>query len=572
MSDSSSRFRPDHPLWLFVAPHWRSIVFGSGVLMIDALLSLLLPLLGGRIVDHLTAAPAAGSLGRLILGIALFLTLQCALAVFGARVVASRTARISSVLRERTYGHLLSLPQSYLQERRMGEVLSLLANDVWCITRYLSHTLPAIGPAAVVGVGAMVSMLWIDRGLAIAALVSVPFFFLLLRVVGRSLRPLATQLQDAWAKLLGMEEEALRVFPLIKATASETRMRSEHAALQTRIVDLTQRREWRESSTGPMMTWLAGLGALAVVWVAGDRMASTHALSPSSLVTFLLYVALLTKPVGTASLLYGQSQQAFAAADRLHRLFAEPIERYAEAERALCITDGAIEFQRVDFSFPGRPPLFREFSFTVRGRETIAIVGDNGVGKSTLVSLLLRLQVPSSGTILIDGQDTSRCSLESVRRAIAWVSQEVHLINGTLRENITFAASKIDDAEVDRVVSVSQLGDFVQRLPNGLDTVIGDQGVRLSGGQRQRVALARALLSAAPVLVLDEATAMFDPAAEAKFLRECRAELRSRTVLLITHRPASLALADRVIRLGRGAERGPQPTWEQVPMVAAEGA
>jgi ABC-type multidrug transport system fused ATPase/permease subunit len=189
---------------------------------------------------------------------------------------------------------------------------------------------------------------------------------------------------------------------------------------------------------------------------------------------------------------------------------------------------------------------------SIQAGETVAITGENGSGKSTLIHLLMRFADPDAGRILVDGTDTRAVSIVSLRAQIGLVAQNVLLLNGTVRDNIAYGRPNASAAEIEAAAVAAQAQDFIQRLPQGYDTLIGDQGIRLSGGQRQRIALARALLKDPPILVLDEATAMFDPEGEAAFIEECGAVLADRTVILITHRPASLALADRVLRMRHG--------------------
>jgi subfamily B ATP-binding cassette protein MsbA len=189
---------------------------------------------------------------------------------------------------------------------------------------------------------------------------------------------------------------------------------------------------------------------------------------------------------------------------------------------------------------------------SIAAGETVALTGENGAGKSTLVHLLMRLHEPQSGQILIDGIDISSVSLRSLRSQIGVVPQHVLLFNGTVRDNIAFGKVGASSDEIEKAARLAQAHAFVSRLPQNYHTMIGDQGIRLSGGERQRIALARALIKDPPILVLDEATAMFDPEGEIAFIKDAKEALAGRTVILITHRPASLALADRVVRIRQG--------------------
>jgi subfamily B ATP-binding cassette protein MsbA len=219
---------------------------------------------------------------------------------------------------------------------------------------------------------------------------------------------------------------------------------------------------------------------------------------------------------------------------------------------SLAAVKGEIEFRAVGFAYGGRPPALAGVDLRIAAGETVAVVGPNGAGKSTLAHLLMRLHEPSSGRILIDGIDIAGVSLASLRSQIGVVPQHVLLFNATVRDNIAYGRPEPSQTEIEAAARAARAHDFIAALPQGYDTLIGDRGVRLSGGQQQRIALARALLKDPPILILDEATAMFDPQGEAEFLAACQDTLRRRTVLLITHRPASLAAADRVVHMEGG--------------------
>ncbi len=537
----------------FAVPHRSAIALGGAFLIGEALLGLVLPWMGGKFVDSVFGGVTGKGwhFNEILLAVGALFTVQAMLSIVGGHLFAKRAVLISSDIRERTYAHLQSLPLPYFQQRRQGEILAVLTNDVSVISHYLSASVVSILPSAVTAVGSIVLMISIDPRMAAAATFAIPLFYLLIKLVGRGMRSLSQQLQEAWARGFALEEENVSLLPAIKAVARERLEAGRHRAQLANIVALTIKQQWRQTAIGPGMTWAASMGMLAILWVAGERVLGGE-LGKGALVSFLLYTALLTRPVSAMAGLYGQTQHARAAMERIDALYSTPPENYADDAPPLVVSAGEIEFRGVEFSYANRSPILTGFNLRIPAKQTIAITGDNGVGKSTLVSLLLRFNVPSAGMILIDGVDVATRSLESLRKSIGYVSQNVYLVNGTVRDNIAYGRPNATMEEVARAAHLAQAADFISALPENYDTVIGDHGIRLSGGQRQRVALARVLLLNPPILVFDEATAMFDPDAELSFLHDCAAALADRTVILITHRPASLALADRIVRLTDG--------------------
>jgi ATP-binding cassette subfamily B protein len=261
---------------------------------------------------------------------------------------------------------------------------------------------------------------------------------------------------------------------------------------------------------------------------------------------------LLTRPVSGLAGVYGSVQTARGSAVRLLEAFAVRPEPDDAGAPEMAPVAGNIRLENVHFGYPGRQKTLAGVTLDIQAGETVAITGENGSGKSTIIHLLMRFADPVEGRILVDGTDIRAVSIGSLRGQIGLVAQHVLLLNGTVRDNIAYGCPDAGPDEIEAAAKLAQADAFIRHLPNGYETLIGDQGIRLSGGQRQRIALARALMKAPPILILDEATAMFDPGGELDFIEHCQDVLAQRTVILITHRPASLALASRVFVMKQG--------------------
>ncbi|MEH6570449.1 MAG: ATP-binding cassette domain-containing protein, partial [Halioglobus sp.] len=241
-------------------------------------------------------------------------------------------------------------------------------------------------------------------------------------------------------------------------------------------------------------------------------------------------------------------------AERIIDFLGEQPEPADEGALELKNVKGRIRFEQVGFSYPDRANVLQNLTLDIAAGETIALTGANGAGKTTIAHLLMRFADPGEGAIFIDEFNTREVTMASLRGQVGLVAQHVLLANGTVAENIAYAHAQASQEEIENAAGAAHAAQFISELPEGYNTVIGDQGIRLSGGQRQRLSLARTLLKNPPILILDEATAMFDPEGEQAFIAECHDILAQKTVILITHRPASLALADRIIQLPGGVQ------------------
>jgi ATP-binding cassette subfamily B protein len=341
----------------------------------------------------------------------------------------------------------------------------------------------------------------------------------------------------------------LELLPAIKSFTHEGPASRRYAEAIARSRDIQLKEVRITAVLDPVVQLVASIAAVALVVMAGR---SAGNMTAAELVAFLMYAALLTRPVSQLANVYGQIQTLKGMLDRLGRVLNTAPEREAHNAQAITRARGRITFDAVDFAHPGRACTLLGVNLDIPAGQTLALTGANGAGKTTLAGLLLRFLEPDAGAVRLDGIPVGDLRLADLRHQIGVVPQRPLLFNGTISENIGFGRIGATQAEVEDACRLAQAHDFILTLPEGYATQIGSQGVRLSGGQGQRIALARALVKDPPILILDEATSMFDTEGESDFVTGATASLRDRTVILITHRPATLALADRIVRLDGG--------------------
>jgi ATP-binding cassette, subfamily B, bacterial len=542
----------------YARPHRTALSLGSLGIVAEASFALALPYLGGLVAAAIFQS-SQRSIRELLVIAFLVMTAQAALRFMSGYMLGRCSNRLLADMRQSLYAHLQQLPLRYLQSRRKGDLLSVLASDVHQIGGYLTASLTQLLGLALTALGSLYLMWRIDPRLTFLSLVSIPAFYLIIKIIGRKVRFNGGKLNEAHWKIFSLAEENMALAHILKSFTRERFERERYAALNETVRTLEDRQLLHAGGLSPAMQWIAGVAVIALLWFAEDRI-GVNRVDPAGMVSFLLYAALLTRPVSAFADLYGQTQITRAALERVHAVLAEPVEpieaiamHQSEPAAPARTRAPALEFRDLSFAYPERSAVFERFDLKIASGEAIMLAGKNGVGKSTLVHLLLRFIDPDGGEITIDGKRLDDFDLGALRRMVGYVPQHVQLLNASIRDNIAYGKPNASLAEIEAVARFAQAHEFVSTLPSGYDTLIGEQGIQLSGGQRQRVALARALLVDPAILILDEATSMFDRDGEARFFAMFNDIRKTRTVIMIAHSDEAGDFADRVVEIGLNA-------------------
>lgn len=535
-----------------ITPPPRALALSVLLMLAGTVLTLLIPLFAGQLTRSILAEPGVEVYPLLWIVVAwgAVMVLRTVVNLAETYYLGMVGEKVATGLRDRVYAHMQALPLPWHQARKRGQVLSLLTSDADEVSGFVTGTLLPLLPTLLTLLGAFVMMARLDMTLALVVIIGLPAYFLAMKIIGREIRPLARAWMDQYSQLVARAEENLAVLPALKAFGRERLEQQHFQGDNQQLLAIARRQLRRQALLSPAVNLLAGLGILLLLWLGSQRIAA-GSLEPADLVSLLLYAGLLMSPLSSLAGVYGQVQRVRGAGERLIGFFREQGEDL-DAGEALGEVRGEVRFDKVSFAYPEREPILRGLNLHIAAGETVAITGVNGAGKSTAAHLLLRFIAPSAGAVFIDDIDIAGASIASVRRQVGLVAQHVQLLNGTVMENIAYGRPEASAEDIERAARAAHADEFINELPQGYQTLIGDEGIKLSGGQRQRLSLARTLLRDPAVLILDEATAMFDPAGEARFIEECHDVLHSKTVILITHRPASLALADRVLEMKDG--------------------
>ena len=522
-----------------------ALVFGS-------LLGLVFPWVMQNLVDTVLQQGDMAELNRITLSLLVIFLVRAIFYYFQVYSLSYVGERLVVDLRTQLYAHLHALSLRYFTDRRVGEIVSRLSSDVTLVRSALTNNVATVLSQALTFIGSLALMLVLNWRLTLFILVLAPLVAASAAFFGARLRRISTHVQDELADSTALAEEALSGVRVVKAFGREPFEVERYASQVERTFTATMKMAVLRSAFGPLVTFLA-FGSLAGILWFGGREVLAGRLSGGALIAFLVYGVNITASVGAFTGLYTQLQEAVGATRRIFEMLDEQPEiADAPGAQPLPAVEGRISFKDVSFAYPGAKHVLHHISLEIQPGEVLALVGPSGAGKSTLFNLVPRFYDPLDGAVLLDNHDLRQVSLVSLRGQVGIVPQETHLFSGTVLDNIRYGRLEASDPELQEAARAANADEFIQRLPQGYQTLVGERGVKLSGGQRQRIAIARAILKNPRILLLDEATSSLDSESEGLVQEALGRLMRTRTTLIIAHRLSTVHQAARIAVLDAG--------------------
>ena len=561
-------------LWPYMKEQSRLLIFAVILSLLSASVNLAQPLVVGNIISTVQEGSDVIPLALILLGITLLSAvaggaMYYVLAKAGEGVVFSARSKLST--------RLLRLPIFEYDLRRTGDLVSRVGSDTTLLRAALTQGLVDGAGGALLFIGSVVAMAVIDWLLLLITLLMISIAVAAIGVTSRRIRAATTKAQERVGNMSASVERALSAVRTIRAARAESR---ESAQIQT---DATEAYSQGVKIAG-INSWVTPIGGLAangafivVLGVGGYRVASGQT-EVASLITFILLMFIMIRPVGQFFGAYSSVQSALGALARIQEILDIPLEdtdaERAQKSRRSAVNKTAIEFRNVKFRYPARPevaldkegkpipdaaPVMSEpkevlkgVSFKIERGSRVAIVGPSGAGKSTVFSLIERFYEPTGGEILLDGQAVHSISRSDLRGQIGYVEQDAPVLAGSIRENLLIGSPDATEADLKKVLKEVNLTSVLKRDKRGLDAEVGEQGIMLSGGERQRLAIARTLLSAPPIMLLDESTSSLDGLNEQRMREAIDAVAKNRTMIVIAHRLSTVVDSDQIIVIDQG--------------------
>ncbi len=542
-------------LWSRVRPYRSGLVLAGIALLVASAITLAFPLVVRYLLDAAFLQHDRHILNELSLGLLCLFGIQAVLNYLQTYLLSATGEKAVAGLRRELFSKLLEMPPGFFADRRTGELTSRLTSDIGLVQGVMSHQIAEFARQALALLGSVLMLFLMQWKLMLTTLGVVPIVIASGFIFGRRLRKMTTRVQDQVADATAVAEEAFSQIRVVQGFAQEGHEAARYGERITNVVSAALQRARSRALFFGVLTFTAFGGVTAVMWQ-GGRMVLNGELTAGALVSFLLYTVTIAAAIGALTSVYASFQEAAGAATRVFELLdsrpdiADPVSPHPLPRRV----EGAVEFRNVSFNYqgPSGAATLSDVSLALRPGEVVAVVGPSGAGKTTMASLLPRFWDVQQGAITLDGIDIRELALHDLRSAIATVPQEPALFSGTVRENIAYARPDATPLQVEAAARVAHAHEFIQELPHGYDSIVGERGIKLSGGQRQRIAIARAVLKDPAVLILDEATSSLDNESERLVEAALEHLLYGRTTLIIAHRLSTVQRADRLVVLDHG--------------------
>jgi ATP-binding cassette, subfamily B, bacterial len=514
--------------------------------------------LTGNALGHVIESDDRARLWMLV-GAVLVVGAARALLMVGRRLISGRQAiGVEFDLRNALYNKLTRLSFGFYDRHQTGQLMSRATVDLQSVRFFLGYGTIFFFQHVITVVGVTAVMFLVDWRLALVASVITPPLVVVAYRYSHVAHPILRDVQQRLADMTTVAEENIVGVHVVKSFAREPDEQEKFEHRSERVFDRSVHANRQRAIYVPLLSFLPLLAQAAVLLI-GGRMVIRGQLSFSDFFVFNVLVVMLVQPLRMLGMWIGQAQRATASGERIFDVIDEP-EDVTERPGAVELPpgEGRVRFEDVSFAYVEGRPVLEDVTLELAPGTNVALIGHTGAGKTSLASLVPRFYDVTSGRVTVDGVDVRGVELTSLRRAIGVVSQDPFLFSASVRENVAFGVGDASDDDVVQAARLAQAHDFIERLPDGYDTVIGERGITLSGGQRQRVAIARALLVDPRILILDDATASVDATTEARIRLGLRHAMRGRTTIIIAHRLSTIALADELVVLDRGrvAARG----------------
>jgi ATP-binding cassette subfamily B protein len=539
-------------LLIFARKYWHWILLTLACLLVGTALGLASPQVQRFIIDLCLIKQEYRLLPYLalgIVGIAVFQGIFSFLQQYLTEYVAQRTIYD---IRNRLFDHIQHLSFSYHDEAETGQLISRATADVDMLRRFLGHGLVHVMSDSLVFTGVLIFCLYMNWKLALVALSTTPFLIMSVFRYGGIIRPMFTAIQNQRGDMTNAIQQNLMGIRVVKTFAREEHEIGKFNKQSKELLERTLETTRIQAKYMPFMDFLAATGTTFILWYGGSQVVRGN-LTLGEFIAFNAYLLRMIGPIRMAGWVVNQAQNAIAAADRVFEILdTHPEVHLKDGRTDLTRPSGRVEFRNVSFSYSDGSKVLSGINLDVQPGEMVALVGPTGSGKSTVINLIPRFYDASEGAILVDGKDIRDYRLESLRRHIGIVAQETFLFGDTARENIAYGEPNAPLEEVMDAAKAANIHDFIESLPEGYDTRIGERGVNLSGGQKQRVAIARALLMNPPILILDDSTSSVDTETEMLIQKALVSLTESRTTFVIAQRISTVKRADKIVVLNKG--------------------